>query len=98
MDNSERLFTLRLKTNLLDEAGENERSASAVGELWQGRGRVPLSGVLSYRGRVDAVITFYVDQFLHDEIFQPGDTLAIAHPESEASVLLARKYERATVK
>ena len=72
------------------------RSQSVIlGELWQGKGRVPVAGVMTYRGRVDAVITFFVDQFLHDDIFQPGDSLVLASAERDSGVVLARRIDSA---
>jgi len=91
MENAERVFTLKLRH---DSGGQEALGLSlrpTVGELWQGEGRVPVSGVLTYRGRVDAVITFFVDQFLNDEIFQDGDSLALASEKGERFVLVTRR-------
>lgn len=91
MKKVERTFKLRL----FDESATSKASAlrreMKVGELWHGNGRVPISGMISYRGRVDAVITFFVDQFFTDEIFQSGDTLVLVSSQGEASVVLARR-------
>ncbi len=89
-NDSERVFKLRVWEDVVDPGSESKSDAFAVGELWHGKGRVPVSGVMSYRGRVDAVITFFVDQFMSDAIFQPGDSLMLAG-QDEAEVLLTRK-------
>lgn len=89
---SERIFKLRVREDAEALSSDAQLNAMTVGELWQGKGRVPVSGVLSYRGRVDGVITFFVDQFMSDEIFQPGDSLVLAgQDDATAPILLARK-------
>ncbi|MEN9811284.1 MAG: hypothetical protein RLZZ488_2851 [Pseudomonadota bacterium] len=94
MEYADRLFTLRLKDESF--AGHEIRGGLSAtrGELWHGDGRVPVAGVTSYRGRVDAVITFFVDQFLNDELFQEGDSLAIAVEQGEPVVLVKRSAQQ----
>jgi hypothetical protein len=87
----ERIFTLKLREEHVDTGDHASGSRATVGELWQGDGRVPVAGLFSYRGRVDAVITFFVDQFLNDEIFNAGDSLALALDKGEGLVLLTRR-------
>lgn len=91
MDHKERMFTLRLRDDVSGAKVSPWGHAAAEGELWQGKGRVPVAGVMTYRGRVDAVITFFVDQFLNDEIFQAGDFLALASEKGETKLVLARR-------
>lgn len=90
-----RVFRLKLMEENTSEVRTDAGKSVIVGELWQGKGRVPVAGVMCYRGRVDAVITFFVDQFLHDEIFQPGDSLVLASAERDSGVVLARRSELA---
>ena len=91
MDTAERVFKLKLFEDSASSRSIDLNCMTSIGELWQGQGRVPIAGVMTYRGRVDAVITFFVDQFLSDEIFQPGDSLVLATDKDEAFVLLARR-------
>jgi hypothetical protein len=91
MNKAERVFKLKLFEDSASTRSIELNCMASVGELWQGKGRVPVAGVMTYRGRVDAVITFFVDQFLSDEIFQPGDSLVLAPENGEASILLARR-------
>jgi hypothetical protein len=86
-----RVFRLKLMEDAVVDLQTSAGKSVIVGELWQGKGRVPVAGVLAYRGRVDAVITFFVDQFLHDEIFQPGDSLVLSSAERDSGVVLARR-------
>lgn len=94
MENADRLFTLRLKEESFAGPEVRVGLSATRGELWHGDGRVPVAGVTSYRGRVDAVITFFVDQFLNDELFQEGDSLAIAVEQGEPVVLVRRSAEQ----
>ncbi|NBW82159.1 hypothetical protein EBR21_10450 [bacterium] len=91
MGGIERIFTLKLKEEVVNGGDQMALHEPMCGELWQGEGRVPVSGVTTYRGRVDAVITFFVDQFLSDDIFQPGDSLELATEKGESIVLLTRR-------
>lgn len=86
-----RVFRLKLIEERESQIEIKQGQTVVLGELWQGKGRVPVAGVMAYRGRVDAVITFYVDQFLHDDIFQPGDSLVLASAERDSGVVLARR-------
>jgi hypothetical protein len=90
MGRRERIFTLKLKEEVVVGGDQLSGHKPMCGELWQGEGRVPVSGVTTYRGRVDAVITFFVDQFLSDDIFQPGDSLELASENGETLVLFTR--------
>jgi hypothetical protein len=90
-----RVFKLKLVEERVPRVELKLGHSVIVGELWQGKGRVPVAGVLTYRGRVDAVITFFVDQFLHDDIFQPGDSLVLASAERDSGVVLARRTDSA---
>lgn len=91
MNEAERVFKLKIIDDSAQTRSIELNCLTSVGELWQGKGRVPVAGIMAYRGRVDAVITFFVDQFLSDEIFQPGDSLVLAPENGEAVVLLARR-------
>ncbi|MEY3900983.1 MAG: hypothetical protein RL189_289 [Pseudomonadota bacterium] len=95
MEYADRLFTLRLRDEPVVGPDLRGGLSATRGELWHGDGRVPVAGVTSYRGRVDAVITFFVDQFLNDELFQEGDSLAIAVEQGEPVVLVRRSAEQA---
>ncbi|MEN9530013.1 MAG: hypothetical protein RI932_1886 [Pseudomonadota bacterium] len=91
-NHSERIFKLRVWEDASLKSAKSRSNSVAVGELWHGKGRVPISGMMSYRGRIDAVITFFVDQFMSDSIFQPGDTLLLAgQDEAAATIFLARR-------
>lgn len=91
MNEAERVFKLKIVEDSDRTRPIDLNYMTSVGELWQGKGRVPVAGVMTYRGRVDAVITFFVDQFFSDEIFQPGDSLVLAPENGEGVVLLARR-------
>jgi hypothetical protein len=93
MQNAERIFTLKLREDLVDPGNPSLGARATTGELWQGGGRVPVAGLFSYRGRVDAVITFFVDQFLTDALFQAGDGLALASGRGESFLLLTRRSD-----
>lgn len=86
-----RVFRLKLIEEQAPPQELGQGQSVIVGELWQGKGRVPVAGVMMYRGRVDAVITFFVDQFLHDDVFQSGDSLVLASAERDSGVVLARR-------
>ncbi|MFZ9519670.1 MAG: hypothetical protein ACO3A4_04255 [Silvanigrellaceae bacterium] len=90
MGRRERIFTLKLKEENVLQSVHTNGHRPTNGELWQGDGRVPVAGVTTYRGRVDAVITFFVDQFLSDDIFMPGDLLELASEQGESLVLVTR--------
>lgn len=91
MGKMERTFKLRLWAEAQESEANGHRHGVMIGELWHGNCRVPVAGTMTFQGRVDAVITFYVDQFLFDDIFQPGDTLVVASERADSGVFLVQK-------
>jgi hypothetical protein len=87
----DRIFTLKLREEFADSRISAAGVRSTVGELWTSDGRVPVAGLMSYRGRVDAVITFFVDQFLSDDLFSAGDSLALDTGTGENLMILTRR-------
>lgn len=75
-------------------SGIDTRTGNAVGWLGNaaGTGRMPVLGAMEFRGRFDAVLSFFVEGFLHDEVFEAGDRLFLMDVAgSDFRILLQRE-------
>jgi hypothetical protein len=52
---------------------------------------MPVYCLMEYRGRVDAVLSYFVEGFLHDDVFGDGDSLWMRTVSNEKGMLLLRK-------